>query len=389
MYFMALQSAYIVAARRTALGRIGGLHRFRRVEELTAPIVAAALKDAGIAPAAVDQVIIGNCTAGGNPARLIALAAGLPDSVPATTIDQQCGSGFEAVLAAIRQVGAGEADIVVAGGAEALSTAPWRIAKPKSLYQLPHFISAEPSVVAEAEAQRPFDTYDELARRLTISRERQDAFAFKSHLKAAAARDARRFVGEILPLRAEREEARDQSAVEPDPSDLERMTPFQPPAGTVTRGNSSAMHDGAATVVVVSERAREELGRPPALKLVASAIRGVGPELEASAPIAAMGRLYTRLNGFDRSGIGVVEMSEATAGQAIALASEVGLDEELLNPDGGAIVRGHPLGAAGAVLIARLFSRMVRAKDAAARPYGAATLGALGGLGVAALFERA
>ena len=142
---MSKTSAYIIAARRTALGRIGGLHRNRRIAELAAPVVRAALEDCGLAPERVDELIAGNATEGGNPARLIALAAGLSDTAAAATIDRQCASGLDAILAAIRAIGAGEADVIVAGGGEAISTAPWRIAKPKSLYQLPHFMALEPT----------------------------------------------------------------------------------------------------------------------------------------------------------------------------------------------------------------------------------------------------
>jgi acetyl-CoA C-acetyltransferase len=383
---MELRPAYIVAARRTALGRIGGLHKTRRIEDLAAPVVAAVLKDAGLTPDRVDDVIVGNCSAGANPARLIALSAGVPETVPAMTIDQQCASGLEAIFAAIRRVGLGEADVIVAGGAEALSTAPWRVAKPRSLYQPPRFIGLENDSAGQPDERRPFEASEQLARQLGISRTQQDAFALKSHMRASGAREARRFVGEIVPLRAEREEARDQSAVEPDLHDLEAMSPFLPPEGTHTPGNTSAMHDGAAMVVVVSEAMWKSLGRPPALKLLASAAEGVAPAQEASAPILAMKKLYGRLNGFDRGQIGIVEMSETSAAQAIALASSMELDVDAINPDGGAIVRGHPWGAAGAVLVVRLFSRMVR--DDQPAQYGAVALGAIGGLGLAALFER-
>lgn len=385
---MVLQPAYIVAARRTALGRVGGLHKSRRVEDLAAPVVVAALKDAGLSPARVDEVIIGNCAAGGNPARLIALAAGLPETVPASTIDQQCGSGLEAILAAIRSVAGGEADVIVAGGAESLSTAPWRIARPKSLYQTPHFIGIEPAGVTDIDEQRLYEASEDLARSLGITRLQQDAFALKSHIRAGRAREARRFVGEILPLRAEREEARDQSAVEPDMADLERLTPYVPPDGTLTPGNTRAMHDGAAMVLVVSQSVWSELGKPPALTLVASAAKGITPDQEAQAPIAAMQKLYHRLNGFDRSAIRRVEMSESSAAQAIAFCQALDLPEDVVNPDGGAIVRGHPLGAAGAVLVTRLFSGLAREKAESKPQFGVAALGAIGGLGLAALFAR-
>lgn len=379
--------AFIVSARRTALGRVGGLHRVRRVEDLAAPVVTAALADAKIAPDRVDEIVLGNATAGSNPARLIALVAGLPAHAPASTIDRQCGSGFEAILSAVRSIGLGEANVMVAGGVESLSTAPWRIAKPRSLYQRPHFIGLESDGLDGTDAQQPFEAGEALARRRKIDRGRQDAYALRSHLNAAQAREARRFVGEIVPMRSNPDEARDQSSGEPAFEDLARMTPFLPPLGTLTPGNTSVMHDGAAIAVIVSEQVWLELGQPPALKLVASASTGVSVEDEAEAPIAAMQKLYGRLNGFDRSALSVVEMSESSAAQAIALADALGIDEAILNPDGGAIVRGHPFGASGAVLVARLFTTLARNGRQNGRRYGAAVQGGLGGLGLAALFE--
>jgi acetyl-CoA C-acetyltransferase len=378
---MSKTSAYIVAARRTALGRIGGLHRNRRIAELAAPVVRAALEDCGLAGERVDELIAGNATEGGNPARLIALAAGLSDTATAATIDRQCASGLDAILAAIRVIGAGEADVIVAGGCEAISTAPWRIAKPKSLYQLPHFMALEPAPMESPEEFLPFEASEEYTRKLGISRARQDAYALHSHLRAEAARSARRFVGEIVPLRANADEARDQSAVEPALEDLERLPPYVPPDGTLTPGNTSALHDGAAFAVVVSEKVWKALGKPGALKLVASAAQGVAPENESGAPIEVMKKLLARMNGVKRDEI-------SSAAQAIALSESLEFDLDRINPDGGALVRGHPLGASGAVLVVRLFTGMVRGKKGAASPrYGVATLGALGGMGLAALFE--
>ena len=383
---MASSPAYIIAARRSALGRIGGLHKGRRIEELCAPVVAGALRDSGLKTDRVDEVIVGNATQGGNPARLIALSSGLSDSVPAVTIDRQCGSGLDAILSAIRAIAAGDANVIVAGGAEALSTAPWRIAKPRTLYQLPRFTSFEPGPAEDGGVPPLVEATEALAARLGISRAQQDAYALRTHLKAEAARTSKRFAGEIVPIRANAEEARDQSAVEPDFKDLAQLAPYQQPDGTLTPGNTSAMHDGAAMAVVVSERVWAELGKPRALRLVAQAIRGVAPEEEASAPIEAMKSLNARLNGFKRSDIGIIELSESSAAQAIAIAQSLEFDEDLINPDGGAVARGHPLGAAGAVLVARLFARMARTEEK--RPQlGLAALGAQGGMGLAALFE--
>ncbi len=380
-------TAYIVAARRTALGRVGGLHKSRRLEDLAAPVITSALADCKIGREEVDEIIIGNTTQGSNPARLIALAAGLPDATPATTIDRQCGSGLDAILTALRMISLGEAEIVVAGGADSVSNAPWRIAKLRNLYQLPHFMSLEPGAAEGVEEPRSFEASEALSRRLRISRGQQDAWALRSHLKAETARATRRFVGEIVPLRANPEEMKDQSANEPAPEDLERLSPFLPPDGSLTPGNTSAPHDGAAIVVAVSEEKWEEMGRPPALCLIASAAQGVAPSDEAGAPIAAMEKLYGRLNGFDRDAIALVELGETSAAQAIAFGSALGIDDDLLNPDGGATVRGHPLGAAGSVLVVRLFTRMARAANGQGPRYGVATLGAVGGLGLAALFE--
>jgi acetyl-CoA C-acetyltransferase len=383
---MPLSSSYIIAARRTALGRVGGLHRNRRIADLSSPVILAALADAGLAPSEVDELIVGNASEGGNPARLISLAAGLPETVASHSIDRQCASGLDAIIAAARAIDAGEAEVVVAGGAESLSTAPWRIAKPRNLYQLPHFLTVEPAL-GDGDEPAQIEVSERLPRKLGISRERQDAVALQSHLKAEAARTARRFVGEIVPFRANAEEARDQSAVEPEREELEDMLPFAPPNGTLTPGNTSSLHDGSAFAVVVSERVWALRGKPKALRLVSAAAQGVGPETDGEAPIKAMQKLLHRLAGLSRDDIGVFEISESSAAQVIALSELLDVDPALINPDGGAIARGHPLGAAGAVLVARLFSSMVRAPNAATPRYGVAALGAIGGLGRAALFE--
>ena len=252
---------------------------------------------------------------------------------------------------------------------------------------MPHFIGAEPSIDQSGGDQHLLEASEALARSLGISRERQDGHALASHQRAEAAREARRFVGEIVPLKVSAEESRDQGLGEIDAEELENMAPILSEDGTLTAGNTSAINDGAALVVVVGEAVWNELDRPPALRLVASSAAGVGPGEGAAAPIIAVKKLYGRLNGFDVGSIGVVELSETSAAQAIAVADALGYDESRLNPDGGALVRGHPLGAAGAVLVVRLFTHLVRG-DVAARPkFGIAALGTIGGMGLAALFE--
>lgn len=383
---MSSQSAYIVAARRTAVGRIGGLHRNRRIEELCAPLVGAVLQDSGLGPQAVDELIVGNATQGANPARLIALAAGLPETVPAATIDRQCGSGLDAILAAVRAVTLGDAQAIVAGGAEAISTAPWRVAKPRSLQQLPRFLSPEPGSGDEREGPAHIESSEALAAQLGIGRADQDAYALRSHLKAEQAREAKRFVGEIFPLRSNAEEARDQSSVAPDFKDLAQQAPYLPPDGTLTPGNTASLHDGAAVAVVVSQDVWASLGKPRGLRFLAHAARGVAPDDEASAPIEAMRALARRFDGYSASDLGIIEMSETSAAQAIALARSLDIDADLLNPDGGALARGHPFGAASSVLVARLFNRLARGENKG-RGLGLATLGVAGGMGLATLFE--
>jgi acetyl-CoA C-acetyltransferase len=174
---MPSQSAYIVAARRTAIGRVGGLHKSRRIEELCAPLVGVALQDSGLEPARVDELIVGNATQGGNPARLIALAAGLPETMPAASIDRQCGSGLDAILAAARAIKLGDAQAIIAGGAEAISMAPWRVAKPRSLQQLPRFLGYEPGAGEERDVPAHVESAEVLAARLGIGRAEQDAYA--------------------------------------------------------------------------------------------------------------------------------------------------------------------------------------------------------------------
>jgi acetyl-CoA C-acetyltransferase len=383
----ALGSSYLIAARRTALGRPGGLHRSRRLESLTAPVVLAALADAGLDPGAVEEIFLGNTTAGGNPARLVGLAAGLRESAPALTVDRQCASGLDAILLAMRAVARGEADVIVAGGAESISTAPWRVAKPKNLFQTPRFLSLDQEGAEAVDASQIMAASEDMARRLGITRDQQDNYALYSFLKAEAAQNERRFVGEIVPLKMAGPEGRDEHAVTPEIEDLAALAPLVPPDGTHTSGNTSAVQDGAAMAVIVSGRKHRELGAPRALRLMASATEGVSPGEDARAPVAALEKLLKALAGGGRSGMGLVEVSEASAAQALALRNTFELEDGELNPDGGAVARGYPLGAASAVSVVRLFTRLVRSAVRPKLPFGAVTQGAVGGLGVAALFE--
>ncbi|MBC8050111.1 MAG: thiolase family protein [Chitinophagales bacterium] len=382
-------SALIVAARRTAIGRIGGMHRARPIEALTAPLINALLQQTRLDATRVDEVIIGNAAGGGgNPARLALLHAGLPDSVPGITVDRQCASGLDAILMAARIIETGAADIAIAGGAESPSTAPWRLAKPQSLYRgLPQFFErpafapesiGDPTMAEAAEA---------VASERGISRAAQDGYALESWRRAAGAQAAARFQQEILPLAAGEAEARDE-CVRPHLTAelLARIPSLFSPEGTVTAGNTCQICDGAALTLIISPRLWGEMGKPPALRVLGGAAAGVHPMRLGLGPIPAVRKLFSRFPGASITDVGAVEFNEAFASQVIASLDELKLDRSIVNTGGGALAFGHPYGASGAVLVVRLFIRMVSHQSRNDAPLGLAMLGAAGGLGVAALF---
>jgi acetyl-CoA C-acetyltransferase len=382
-------AAVLVSARRSAIGRVGGLHRSRRIEELAEPVLRAVLVDAGCKASQVNGIILGNTTAGNKAARAIGLAAGLPETSYALTLDSQCASGLEAIIDAARRIAAGEAECLIAGGAESISTAPWRIGRPKNPYQMPHFIGYNAPGTEAGGGAEAFEADESLARQLDISRGAQDAYVMHAQLVAEQARERRQFIGEIVGQRATPEEMRDQTAPELDLDELQDLQPYQSGDGTLTTGNTSALADGAAFAVLVSGGMWESLGKPRGLVLQRSHACGVALNNAASA-----GRLA--LDGLLQKGatkalrdpaiLAAVETSEASAVEALALVRGLKLADGVLNSGGGALVRGQPLGAASAVCVARMFSRLVRAETPAGR-LGAVTQRATGGLGLAALFE--
>jgi acetyl-CoA C-acetyltransferase len=379
--------AFIVAARRSAIGRIGGIHRQRRIEDLTAPIIIKALADAKLAPAQVDQIVLGNATAGGNPARLVALASGLSDCAPATTIDRQCASGLEAIALAHLLIAAGEAKVIVAGGMESLSTAPWRVARPRNPYLMPHFIGHDQG--EGTGLSRLVDAAETVAQRFQITRKRQDVYSAETRQRALAAEDGRQFVNEIAAMEIERREMRDESLASVlDLEELGELPVFREPDGTVTQGNAASMHDGAAIVVMVSAEVLKSLGKIPALGILGVASCGAAAGEEATASIEALRKLKARVNGAMPDKLPLVELNEASAAEAIALRDCLGIAEEALNPDGGALARGYPFAAGSAVTAVRLFTRLVRRKEAARHDVGVAVTGGLGGVGTAMALER-
>jgi acetyl-CoA C-acetyltransferase len=384
---MSSATSYIIAARRVANGRLGGLHRNRRVEDLAAPVVSRALADVGIEPDRVDVLVLGNTLAGGNPARLVALIAGLSDRVSTLSIDRHTASGLEAILAAHRAIVCGEAEIAVAGGADSFSTAPWRIAKPRTIFHMPRFLGLNQVDDGERGDLSAIEAMEACAARFGLSRSQQDEYALACHIKAGLARGSPGILREIVAIKSKPEETRDELVGEPDIDDMESYPAFLG-EGTLTAGNTSLPADGAAVVVAVSERIWRDLDEPPAIRIAASVSFGVPPESEIEAPLIAIRRLAERTRLETLSGLAAIAFAETSAVQALVV--KAGLEEASgrLNSDGGQLARGQPGGAASAVVVTRLFTDLVRDDRARSGSCAIAAAGAAGGQTIAALLER-
>jgi acetyl-CoA C-acetyltransferase len=381
--------AIIIAARRTAIGKLGGLHRSRSIEKLAAPLISAVLADAGLDADAIDGVIIGNAAGGGgNPARLIALAAGLPHTVPAMTLDTQCASGLDAIVMAARQIETGAAEAVIAGGAESPSTAPWRVARPLNPHtQMPQFFAQAMFAPGAAGQPSMIEAAENVARQFGIARERQDAFALQSHRLAVNADAEGTSRAEIVPLASGAPEWRDE-ALRPGltPALLVRMKPLVSPDGSVTAGNSCQISDGAALTVVVSDDLHRHLGAPPGLVFAGSASAGVEPRILGIAAVPAFEKLSAKL-AIAPGELHAIEINEAFASQVLATIELLGLNPPAINTFGGALALGHPYGASGAILVVRLFTRLIRTNTGSDLRHGAAMIAAAGGIGTAAVFS--
>jgi len=377
------EHAAVVAARRTPIGTAGHAFRGLTAERLAAPVIETVVRDVAHLGVPVDDVVLGNCTGpGGNLARVCALAAGMGHEVPGVTVDRQCGSGLAAILLAAQAVRCGDADLVVAGGVESASTAPLRVhrreGEPGVPYERAPFAPEghpDPDMGPAAEA---------LAAARGVTRERQDAYACRSHARALAAREAGRFAREIVPIGGRADDQRPRVL---RPESLARLPAAFVPGGTVTAGNSSPVSDGAAAVAVVPERLRAAAGLP-GLRLLAGAVAGCDPEVPGWGPVPAVRRVLRR-TGTDLERVAAVEVVEAFAAQVLAVTDALGLDplgsdSERVCADGGALALGHPWGASGAVVVTRLFSRLVGAPPGT---LGLAAVAVGGGLGIAALFE--
>jgi acetyl-CoA acetyltransferase family protein len=419
---MQLKEAWIVGAMRTPVGRHGGSLSAVRPDDLGAVALEALMERTGVPPSEVEDVFFGCANQAGEDnrdvARMSLLLAGFPETVAGATVNRLCGSGLEAVSQAARAVMLGEASVYVGGGVESMSRAPWTVLKPERAFptgnatmhdttlgwrmvnprmeEMGHTDSL--GMTAENVAQERFNiTPDEdqpegLAEEYDVSREAQDRFALRSHQKAVAAQDEKRFREEITPVTVKGRKG--DTVVEADEgprrdTSLERLARLKPAfkgEGSVTAGNSSSLNDGAAAVMVVSREYAEAHDLEPMAKVRSMAVAGVPPRVMGIGPVPATKKALERA-GITMDDVGLVEINEAFAAQVLACLHEWGMDSEdgRLNPNGGSIALGHPLGASGARILTTLVHEMRRRDDVR---YGLATMCIGVGQGIAMVVEK-
>ena len=386
--------AVVLSAVRTPIGRYGGALSGVRPDDLAGTAIRAAVERAGVDGGAVDDVYFGCANQAGednrNVARMGVLLAGLPDTVAGITLNRLCASGLSAVVAASHAVLAGDADLVVAGGVESMSRAPLAMAKPDAAFPRGNQTMWDTTLGwrfpnPRLEELFPLETMGEtgenVAERWSVSRDDQDAFALRSQERWAAAQAAGRFEDELVAVGDVAVDEHPRPTTTTDA--LARLKPAFRTDGTVTAGNASGINDGAAALVIASEERARDLGIDTLGAFVGSAVAGVDPRVMGVGPIPAVQKLLDR-TGVTVGELDLVELNEAFASQSLAVVRELGLDEEKVNVNGGAIALGHPLGMSGARLVVSLLHEL-RRRDGR---YGLATLCVGVGQGVAALFER-
>lgn len=387
-------NAYIIAGKRSAVGKAPrGKLRFTRPDDLAAAVIKGMLADfPDLERNRIDDVIVGNATPeaeqGLNVGRMISLMSLDTDKVPGMTVNRYCSSGLETIAIASAKIHAGLADMIIAGGVETMSPIPfggWRIVPNAPVAHANHDYYWGMGLTAEA-----------VAREYKVNREDQDAFAFQSHMKAIAAIKAGAFTNEIVPIEVEEIFVKDNKkqskkytfdtdeGPRPDTemSKLARLRPVFDARGSVTAGNASQTSDGAAFVMVVSEQMLKELNVEPIAQLKSYAVAGVPPRIMGIGPVEAIPKAL-KLAGMRQDDIDLIELNEAFASQSLAVIRELGLNQEIVNVNGGAIAIGHPLGCTGAKLSVQMFSELKRRNQ----KYGMVTMCVGTGQGAAGIFE--
>jgi acetyl-CoA C-acetyltransferase len=379
----------ISSAARTAIGSYGKSLKGVPPTDLGSTAATAAIERAGITPDQIDHVVFGNVIhtepADMYMARVVGMKAGIPKETPAFTVNRLCGTGVQAIVSATQAIQSGDVDVALAGGAESMSRGPYWMPGARWGTKMGPAKLVDPVMGGLTD---PFHeilmgvTAENLAERMSISRDEQDAFAVESHRRAAAAREAGRFDAEIVAVG---EFARDEHIRED--ASMETMaklpTVFKKEGGTVTAGNASGMNDAGAAVVLMSAEKAAELGAPVRARILSYASCGVDPEIMGIGPVPAVRKVLDRA-GVKLSDVGVIELNEAFAAQALAVMKDLDLDPAKVNPNGGAVALGHPIGATGAAITAKALSEMERE----GHDYGLVTLCIGGGQGIAMLLGR-
>jgi acetyl-CoA C-acetyltransferase len=368
-----IKEAVIISAVRTPVGKFLGALKSFKATDLGAIAVREAVKRAGVTAGDVDEVIMGcviQAGLGQNPARQAALRGGLPDTVSAVTVNKVCGSGLKAIMMAAQGIQLGDTDIVVAGGMESMSNAPYLLTKAREGYRLGNGTLVD-AVINDGlwcafDDQHMGCTGEVVSERFHVSREEQDEYALNSHRKAAAAIKSGRFSEEIVPIEIPQkkgspiifdrdEPVREDTSIE----SLGKLKPAFKEGGTVTAGNSPGVNDGASAVVVTSRERAQALGVEPLAKIVAQAISGGEPKLVLMAPVEAIRKLLKK-TGWSLSDVDLIELNEAFAVQAVAITRELDLDPEKINVNGGAVALGHAIGQSGSRILTTMLYEMKR-----------------------------
>ena len=398
-----MKEVYVVSAARTPLGSIGGTLKNTQPEELLRVALEGAVSKAGIGKEIIDEVICGQAkqtTDAPNIARIVSLMMQIPEATPAYTVHRQCASGMQAILSGMQQIQCGYSDVVLTGGVESMSTAPFYIRNARFGVGNGNGVFVDPNIESQPKSQ-PNDIYgtfsmiqtaDNVARQFGVSREAQDEFALASQTKAIAAIDSGRFKDEIVPViipqRKKEPTIFDTDEFPKRGTNMEKLSKLKTifPEGFVTAGNASGRNDGAAAVLVASKEKVEELGLKPMARIIAGCAAGVDPRIMGMGPVAATRKLMKMIEpqNLKLDDFGLVELNEAFAAQSVACVNELGLNPETVNVNGGAIALGHPLGCSGARISTTLLYDMQK-RDVR---YGLATICIAGGLGMAMAFEK-
>lgn len=395
-----MKEVVIVSAVRTPVGSIGGTLKNVQPEVLVKIVLEGAIERISLVKSLIDEVIVGQTkqsTDAPNIARLSALMARIPEEVPAYTVHRQCASGMQAMLNGMQQIQCGYSDIVLTGGVESMSTAPFYVRGARFGVGNGNTVFVDPNIESQPKSQ-PNDIYgvfnmiqtaDTVAKEFNVSREEQDEFALASQIKAIAAIDSGKFKDEIVPVVIPQRKGNpivfDTDEFPRRDTNSEKLAKLKPifPGGTVTAGNASGRNDGASALILMSKEKADELGLKPLAKILGAAAAGVDPRIMGMGPVPSTTKLLNKLNmrieDFD-----LIELNEAFAAQSLACAKELNIDIEKLNVNGGAIALGHPLGCSGA----RISTTLIHEMNKRNVKYGLATICVAGGLGMAMAFER-